>query len=243
MAISPELYKLKHGLGWSSKRKAISDAEKAKKQKAKDNLSTLISLGLTLATGGAGLPATLSKIPQIAQVVDKVPKLAKLVKFLNATKATSRAGTYGKNILNKFIHRGIGDMLIPDTIRDPEKKMRGYQSDIISELAGWGKSFTKDSVHPWSGEGWDAIMPDKSSTPSSNVTIPFAPGKGSNQSTSYAGPLAPDPRAKVSIPSQGGQMFATTPNVTQGLFGDIRQKPSGYQAGGNPYYSLLNMLK
>lgn len=236
-----QLNLLKQGVLSDKNRLAVKQKAKESEQKMKDILSTLFTTGLTVASGGAGLPALLQKIPAVAKAAEAGGTLGKIFKFLDATKKTTRASVYGTNILNKMIHRGIGDLLIPDTIKDYEKKAKGYLGDVGTETAAWAKSFLPNATHPWQSEKWEDVISGVSNP--DNITIPYAPGQGPNQPSSYSGPLASDPRAKIPIPSQGGQMFATTPNTRGGLFGStITQKPSGY-TGGNPYYNLVNMIK
>jgi len=163
--------------------------------------------------------------------------LANLIKVLDATKKTSRAGAFGTNILNRMIYRGIGDILVPDNPRakDMSKKMRGYMGDIAGEMTAMGQSFAKGAVNPFTGDPWgdvadklDPILGPQPQSQTSSIPTPF---------------LGIDQRPRISVPGKGGVEFATEPNVTPGIFGgDITQKPAGYQ-GGNPYYSLIDMLK
>ena len=234
--MSTVLNALKLGVGKDRNRIARENERKAGMQRISDLASTIASIGLTVATAGAGAPALLAKIPGFAKLTKAIPALGKVAKFLDATKKTSRAGVYGTNILNKIINRSIGDLIVPDASRegkDFEKKVTGYLTDTAGEMTNWGKSFMPDSTNPWTGDAWKDITNPTSVSNTPVTTNPSNP-------TSVSNTPVTDPRPQVNI---GGVPFATTPNMTQGLFGNtIKQQPTRYK-DGNPYYSLLNMIK
>lgn len=244
-----QLSMLKQGVLWDNNRLAVKQKAKESTQRMKDILSTIITTGLTIGTGGAGLPALLSKIPGVANVMKAGGTLSKVAKFLDATQKTTRAGVYGTNILNKLIHRGIGDLIIPDTVKDYDKKAQGYLGDIGTETSSWAKSFLPEATHPWQSEKWEDVIPGDSSSPIPTGS-PVPPGTTDVNGDGIINVLdimagrqqnvpTPDPRQTIDV---SGGTFATTPNINQGLLGNITQKPSGY-TGGNPYYNLINMIK
>tara|TARA_R100000808_G_scaffold3720_1_gene12844 strand:+ start:6999 stop:7760 length:762 start_codon:yes stop_codon:yes gene_type:complete len=251
-----ELFMLKEGVLRDKNKKEREAESKAAAQRIKNLVETAVATGLTFATGGAGLPALLSKIPALGKVIKGSKTLTSIAKFLNAAQKTSRAGVYGTNILNNLIHRGVADLIIPDVDRgsNVEQKVQGYLADVAAGTTAYAGSFMPDAAHPWTGEKWSEVVTGGGSGASSKpLSQAFQGIKDVNndgtvdildviasQQSSQANVPTPDPRQTINV---SGGTFATTPNTRQGLFGSqITQKPSGYK-DGNPYYTLKNTIK
>ena len=102
-----ELFMLKEGVLRDKNKKEREAESKAAAQRIKNLVETAVATGLTFATGGAGLPALLSKIPALGKVIKGSKTLTSIAKFLNAAQKTSRAGVYGTNILNNLTNRSL----------------------------------------------------------------------------------------------------------------------------------------
>ena len=267
MAMNPELFALQQGIRIENFKKNNLLQTLKQKQSGRGMLSNLALLGLTIGTGGAGLPALLSKIPAFAKVIQAVPSLGKLMTVLDATKKTSRLGVFGTNMLNNVIHRSIADAIVPDVYSDKETsqaKLKAYGTDIAGQAAAYGKSWLPGPggaapVNPYTQLPWgqetlhtrglsgmtESILSGSDKSNIGDIISKLHEGKEfpnmGNVAQTAVGAVKPtvDPRDIVSML---GKDYATTPEVTKGLFGNpITQKPSGY-SGGNPYYELMNMI-
>ena len=158
MALTPEELRIKILQDRGDKKREREREQLVKQAQQRQFMQQMLGTGLMLASGGAGLPGLLGKIPGLqkamtaTKVIDtgksltEVPTtFAKVMKLLSPATKTTRAGTAATEAINKMFFRGISDMLIPDKqtgllefdASQRSQKTQGYLGDLVSGVGSW----------------------------------------------------------------------------------------------------------
>ena len=148
--MTPEMLKMSALSNIGAKKQNVALQDDAKKAQENAMMQTALMAAFTLASGGAGIPGLLSKIPGVGQAMTatnvagatggaggalpglggsmvgaqtlKYPAFAKAMKFLSPAAKTTAGGTAASEALNRMIIRGLTDVMLKDPSKsgDPQ---------------------------------------------------------------------------------------------------------------------------